>query len=153
MQRQVYILWKNTNWAEFDKIIWGPRFFVCLFIMLVLIAIRDLAYMYRIRILTDKQISWRNSFDVIMLWEFSSAVTPGIVGGTGVALYILNKEGLSVGKSTSMVMLTALFDQLFYIVTVPLVILIIGTEYLFPVENLFLHSWQWFLTSSISLQK
>ena len=49
-----------------------------------------------------------------MLWEFSSAVTPGIVGGTGVALYILNKEGLSVGKSTSTVMLTALFDQLFY---------------------------------------
>jgi uncharacterized protein (TIRG00374 family) len=129
-----FILWKNTDWAEFNNIKIGPRFIVCMLVILVLIAIRDLAYMYRIRLLTDKQISWRNSFDVIMLWEFSSAVTPGIVGGTGVALYILNKEGLSVGKSTSMVMLTALFDQLFYIFTVPLVILLIGTQYLFPVD-------------------
>jgi uncharacterized protein (TIRG00374 family) len=101
---------------------------------LSMMIIRDLAYMYRIRVLTDNQITWRNSFDVIMLWEFSSAVTPGIVGGTGVALYILNKEGLSAGKSTALVMLTALFDQLFYIVTVPIVILIIGAQYLFPVE-------------------
>lgn len=101
---------------------------------LLMMAIRDLAYMYRIRVLTDNQISWRNSFDVIMLWEFSSAVTPGIVGGTGVALYILNKEGLSAGKITAMVMLTTLFDQLFYIVTVPIVVLIIGTQYLFPIE-------------------
>ena len=100
---------------------------------LLMMCLRDVAYMYRIRVLTDNKISWRNSFDVIMLWEFSSAVTPGIVGGTGVALYILNKEGLNTGKSTATVMLTALFDQLFYIVTVPIVILMVGTQNLFPV--------------------
>jgi uncharacterized protein (TIRG00374 family) len=129
-----YMLWTSTDWDEFDKVEWGIKSFAWMFVGLIMMAIRDLAYMYRIRVLTDNQISWKNSFDVIMLWEFSSAVTPGIVGGTGVALYILKKEGLSIGKSTSMVMLTALFDQLFYIVTVPLVILIIGTQYLFPIE-------------------
>ncbi len=129
-----YMLWTSTNWEEFDKVEWGIKSFMWMFVGFLMMVIRDLAYMYRIRVLTDNQISWRNSFDVIMLWEFSSAVTPGIVGGTGVALYILNKEGLSAGKSTAMVMLTALFDQLFYIVTVPIVILIIGTEYLFPIE-------------------
>ena len=129
-----YLLWSNTDWNEFSKVEWGIRSFFWMFIGLLMMVLRDLAYMYRIRILTDNQISWRNSFDVIMLWEFSSAVTPGIVGGTGVALYILNKEGLSVGKSTSMVMLTALLDQLFYIITVPIIILIIGTQNLFPIE-------------------
>ena len=130
----IYLLWTNTDWNEFSKVSWGTETFLWILVGLSMMVIRDLAYMYRIRVLTDNQISWRNSFDVIMLWEFSSAVTPGIVGGTGVALYILNKEGLSVGKSTSTVMITALFDQLFYIVTVPIVILVIGTQNLFPVD-------------------
>lgn len=130
----IYMLWKNTDWAEFEKITWHWQMAFWLVIALIMMAIRDLAYMYRIRVLTDRQISWRNSFDVIMLWEFASAITPSVVGGTGVALYILNKEGLSAGKSTAFVMITAFFDELFYIITVPLVIFFIGTQYLFPLE-------------------
>ncbi|MGB0886670.1 MAG: lysylphosphatidylglycerol synthase transmembrane domain-containing protein [Vicingaceae bacterium] len=129
----VYMLYVNTDWTEFKKVDWKWQSFVWMLGGFLMMLLRDLAYMYRIRVLTDKQLSWRNSFDVIMLWEFSSAVTPGIVGGTGVALFILNKEGLSAGKSTSTVMLTALLDQLFYIVTVPIIILMIGTQELFPV--------------------
>ena len=33
-----------------------------------------------------------------------------------------------------MVMITALLDELFYIITVPIVILFIGTQYLFPID-------------------
>ena len=129
----IYMLYSNTDWTEFSKVNWGLRSISWMLVGLLMMCLRDVAYMYRIRVLTDNKISWRNSFDVIMLWEFSSAVTPGIVGGTGVALYILNKEGLNTGKSTATVMLTALFDQLFYIVTVPIVILMVGTQNLFPV--------------------
>lgn len=129
-----YMLWKNTDWAEFEKIEWYWQMVFWLGIALLMMVIRDLAYMYRIRVLTDNHLTWRNSFDVIMLWEFASAVTPSVVGGTGVALYILNKEGITTGKSTALVMITALFDELFYIITVPLVIVFIGTQYLFPIE-------------------
>ncbi len=128
-----YMLWSNTDWAEFKKVNWGFKTLGWMLIALLMMLIRDLAYMYRIRVLTDKQISWRNSFDVIMLWEFASAITPSVVGGAGVALYILNKEGLSAGKSTAIVMITALFDELFYILTVPLIIFFIGTQFLFPI--------------------
>ena len=130
----IYMLYVNTDWEEFGKVEWQFKSFAWMLGGLGMMGLRDLAYMYRIKVITNNEINWRNSFDVIMLWEFSSAVTPGIVGGTGVALYILNKEGLSVGKSTSTVMLTALFDQLFYIVTVPIVILMVGTQNLFPIE-------------------
>ena len=129
-----YLLYSKTNWEEFSKVKWSIQCFLWLFIALIMMAIRDLAYMYRIRVLTSKQISWRNSFDVIMLWEFASAITPSVVGGSGVALYILNKEGLSPWKSTTIVMITALLDELFYVITVPIVILFIGTQYLFPIE-------------------
>ena len=128
-----YMLWSNTDWEEFQKVHWGLKTFGLMLVALLMMVIRDLAYMFRIRVLTDKQISWRNSFDVIMLWEFASAITPSVVGGTGAALYILNKEGLSAGKSTAIVMITALFDELFYILTVPLIIFFIGTQSLFPI--------------------
>ncbi|MFT2007254.1 lysylphosphatidylglycerol synthase transmembrane domain-containing protein [Pontibacter sp. 13R65] len=90
--------------------------------VLVLI-IRDLGYMYRIRSLTDKFLTWRNSLDVIMLWEFASAITPSVVGGTAVATIILNKEGIPLGKSLAYVMFTAVLDNMFFIVAAPLVLL------------------------------
>jgi uncharacterized protein (TIRG00374 family) len=129
-----YFLYSNTNWARFQKVDWGLPTLGWMLVALLMMLIRDLAYMARIRVLTNHQLTWRNSFDVIMLWEFASALTPSVVGGSGVALFILNKEGLSPGKSTTIVMITALLDELFYVVTVPIVLLFIGTEYLFPVE-------------------
>lgn len=85
--------------------------------------IRDAGYMYRIRSLTDKFLTWRNSLDVIMLWEFASAITPSVVGGTAIATIILNKEGIPLGKSLAYVMFTAVLDNMFFIVAAPLVLL------------------------------
>jgi uncharacterized protein (TIRG00374 family) len=69
-----------------------------------------------------------------MLWEFASALTPSVVGGTSIALFIVHKEGLSVGKSTAVVMTTAMLDELFYVLMVPIIILIVGFGNLFPVS-------------------
>jgi uncharacterized protein (TIRG00374 family) len=98
---------------------------------LLFAALRDVGYMFRLRTLSDKKISWRNIFDDIMLWEFSSAITPSVVGGSGVAIFILSKEGLKVGRSTAIVMITAFLDELFYVVMVPLLFLFAGLN-LFP---------------------
>ncbi|TXK46462.1 flippase-like domain-containing protein [Pontibacter qinzhouensis] len=94
-----------------------------LFAAVLVLIIRDLGYMYRIRSLTDKFLTWRNSLDVIMLWEFASAITPSVVGGTAVATIILNKEGIPLGKSLAYVMFTAVLDNMFFILAAPLVLL------------------------------
>ena len=112
---------------------WTTASYFWILIALVMMLLRDGAYMYRIRLLTDRAISWRKSFDVIMLWEFASAISPSVVGGTAVALFILNKEGVNAGKSTAIVFITALLDELFYVLMVPLLILAVGTVQLFPV--------------------
>lgn len=116
-----------------SRINWHWYSWFWLFISLLMVAIRDIGYMYRIRFLTDNHLSWRQSFDVIMLWEFASALTPSIVGGSGVAIYILNREDISVGRSSAVVMITALLDELFYILMVPLIFIIVGVQQLFPV--------------------
>ncbi|MDT8309678.1 MAG: hypothetical protein RQ866_09105, partial [Bacteroidales bacterium] len=36
-------------------------------------------------------------------WEFANAVTPAFIGGSAIALYILRREGLTMGKSTAVV--------------------------------------------------
>lgn len=102
---------------------------------LVVLVIRDAGYMYRIRSLTDKYLTWRNSVDVIMLWEFASAITPSVVGGTTIATIILNKEGIPLGKSLAYVMLTAVLDNMFFIVAAPIALLLTQGQ-VFPTFNL-----------------
>lgn len=98
------------------------------FLMMV---IRDLGYMWRIRILTDNDLSWRKAFNIIMLWEFTSAITPSAVGGTSVAIFYVNKEGIKLGRATGVVMVTSFLDELFFVIAFPLVVLLVGSGYLF----------------------
>ncbi|MDN3668910.1 lysylphosphatidylglycerol synthase transmembrane domain-containing protein [Echinicola jeungdonensis] len=91
-------------------------------IAILVIFMRDAGYVFRIREITDKRLTWIRSIYVIILWEFASAVTPSIVGGTAVAVFILHKEGIKLGKSIAFVMLTAIMDNLFFVIGAPIVL-------------------------------
>lgn len=92
---------------------------------------RDLGYMIRIRILSEKDLTWRQAFRVIMLWEFTSAITPSTVGGTAVAVVFIHKEGISVGRSTAIVLATSFLDELYFVLMFPLILLLVGSKILF----------------------
>ncbi len=130
-----YLLYRNFDRDAFMQIEWTGQSYLAIALSLCLMVVRDLAYIVRIRVLTDGQLSWRQSFQVIMLWEFASAVTPSIIGGTAVALFILSREGISMGRTTAIVFVTAMLDELFYILMVPLMILIVGPTDLFTSEG------------------
>lgn len=117
----------SVNWS------WYSTFWILM--ALVMMATRDLAYMYRIRVLSNYELSWRRSFDVIMLWEFASAVTPSAIGGAPIAIFIVNKEGINVGRSTTIVLLTSLLDELFFITMVPFLYLLMSNKNMFPFEE------------------
>jgi hypothetical protein len=104
----------------------------CSFLLMI---IRDLAYMFRIKVLSGHELSWRQSFEIIMLWEFASAVSPGAIGGTAAAVLIMAQEKLDTGKTTAIVLLTSFLDELFYITAVPIIFLIVGSDDLFPPFN------------------
>lgn len=118
-----------------QSIDWGFQAWFWLFMALVFMVGRDLFYVIRIRILTKKELSWRRSFYVIMIWEFASALSPGVVGGAAVAMFILNREKIALGRSTAIVVITALLDNIFYVLMIPLVFLMISQSALFP-ENI-----------------
>ena len=130
-----FMLYRNFDIKAFDVVhfTWNTVFW--LFIAIVLMAFRDIGYMLRIRILTDNEFSWRQAMRVIFLWEFTSAITPSAVGGTGLAVIFVNKEGLSIGRSTAVVMATSFLDELYFIFMFPIVILFISKSELFPMDN------------------
>lgn len=130
-----FLFIRSFDREALSQISWTPASYGYMFLSLMLMAIRDVAYMYRLRILTDGQISWRRSFDVIMLWEFASAVTPSIIGGSAIALFILNREGVSMGRTTAIVFITAFLDELFYILMVPVMMIWVGPTDLFTTEG------------------
>ena len=127
----LYLIFRDFEIKKYNQIHWGYSVAFYLIGAIILMFIRDLAYMYRLRVLTDKKIRWKHSFQVIMLWEFASALTPSVVGGSAAALYIVSKECSSVGKSTAIVMITALLDEAFYIIMVPLLFLFVSGNQLF----------------------
>lgn len=122
----------NAETFSFLTFTWNTVFYI--FMAFVMMAVRDLAYMYRLIVLTDSRLSWRQAFNVIMLWEFSSAVSPSVVGGTGPAIFFLYKEGLSGGRSTAVVLTAIFLDEVFFVVTVPIVYFVFGTN-IFPPDS------------------
>ena len=92
---------------------------------------RDIGYILRLMILTDGEFTFRKALRVIMLWEFTSAITPSAIGGTSVAILYVNKEGLSVGRSSAVVMATSFLDELYFILMFPLLLFIVKPSTLF----------------------
>lgn len=128
------VLWfisKEINSDALSKLVftWRSAFWI-LVAWLCMIG-RDLGYIIRIRILSDNDLTWRQAFRVIMLWEFTSAITPSTVGGTAVAVVFLHKEGLSVGRSTAVVLATSFLDELYFVIMLPLMIILVGKDALF----------------------
>ncbi len=106
-----------------------------LFVAVLLMALRDIGYMWRFRILAENKVTWRQAFRVIMLWEFASAVSPSAIGGTSVAVVFVHKEGISVGKSTAIVMATSFLDEMYFLIMFPLAVFIAGADTLFSIGD------------------
>ncbi len=92
---------------------------------------RDLGYIIRIRIISEKDLSWMQAFRIIMLWEFASAITPSTIGGTAIAVVFIHKEGISVGRSTAIVLATSFLDELYFVIMFPLILILAGWDTLF----------------------
>ncbi|QCR22391.1 lysylphosphatidylglycerol synthase transmembrane domain-containing protein [Pontibacter sp. SGAir0037] len=119
-----YMLYRNYEPAQLQILRQASPLWLA--ITLLVLFIRDFGYVYRIRSVTDQALSWRQSFSVIMLWEFASCALPSVVGGSTVAAFMLMKERIPLGKSIAQVMVTAMLDNLYFVVSVPVVLVMVG---------------------------
>ncbi len=123
---------KESAWERIGTISWTKESYLWLLLALVFMFGRDYFYVLRIRYLTKKELSWKAGFYVIMMWEFASALSPGVVGGAAVAMFILNREKIALGRSTAIVFATAFMDNLFFVSLIPFVFFFVDQHQLFP---------------------
>lgn len=148
----IYLIYKEKDQiSQFTFTLNG-----CLFILAAigLMLCRDIGYMIRIRILSNKQLSWFQCIKITFLWEFASAITPTAIGGTGVAVFFLHHEKISWAESTTIVMATSFLDELFFALSFPVLILTIGWENLFTQYNQtsFVNNLVWFAIAGYTIK-
>ena len=113
----------------------SPRLLVCIIAAIIFMFGRDLGHFWRFRVITDKQLRWHQAIRVNYLCEFTSAVTPSAVGGSSFAVLYMYAEGLSLGRATTLVMATLFLDELFFVITCPIVVALIPYTDLFGFNN------------------
>ena len=82
-------------------------------------------------LLSDHSLSWRQSFRITMMCEFASTITPSSVGGSSLAMLFMKRENVDMGRGTSIVLITLFLDELFFVVTCPLIFIFIPGHWLF----------------------
>jgi len=92
---------------------------------------RDLGLSWRFRTLTDRQLHWWPCFKITFLCEFTSCITPSAVGGSSLGMVFLNREGVEFGRATTLMLTTLFLDELFFVISCPIVILITPAGELF----------------------
>jgi len=130
-----FMLYREYQPGSFSLLSFSVQSIFWLLLSFGMMATRDIGYMVRIRILSEKKITWKNAFNIIMMWEFTTAVTPTSVGGTTVALFFINKEGISLGRSGAIVLVTSFLDELYFVLMFPILLMIIGSSNIFLLND------------------
>jgi uncharacterized protein (TIRG00374 family) len=131
-----FMFYREFNREVFNYISIAKWSFLWMFAAIILMALRDIGYIIRLMILAEGRLTLRQAFRVIMLWEFTSAITPSAIGGTSVAILYVNKEGISVGRSSAIVMATSLLDEVYFLLMFPLLLLLVKSSVLFGLGGL-----------------
>ena len=97
-----------------DQFVLTPISLLWLIGAIIMTVLRDFGYIWQLRVLTDRNLSWMACTEVILLWNFFAAVSPSMVGGAAIAIFMLVKEKLSIGRSTAIIFTTVFLDQVFY---------------------------------------
>ena len=76
--------------------------------------------------MTSEAFTWIKSLELIVIWEFASSVSPTHIGGSAVALFLLAQEKISGAKTVSVVLYSMVIDTIFFVVSLPLLYIILG---------------------------
>lgn len=134
------MIFHQLETEHLEKIRFNTVTLFWIFAAFLIYVVRHLFYAWRLRIVTDNFFSWRKAIELIVIWEFSSCVSPTSVGGSGVALIFLSQEKLNGGKTVALVLYTVVIDTLFFILSLPLVYMILGPVMIRPGMT----TWQFF---------
>ena len=129
------VIWMFTRQLDIDmvrKFDFNLHTFFWVGMAAFMYVLRHMFYSMRLRIVTDYAFSWLKAMQLIVIWEFSTAVSPTSVGGAGVAFFLLSKEKLSGAKTISVVLYTMVIDTIFFVSALIFLYITIGPVMIRP---------------------
>ncbi|MDE6175637.1 MAG: flippase-like domain-containing protein, partial [Duncaniella sp.] len=127
----VWLFHREFKPEVWESIHFDSRVIGCILLAWLFMIGRDFGLTWRFRALTDHQLPWRKALKVDMLCEFTSCVTPSAVGGSALGMIYLNREGIELGRATTLMMTTLFLDELFFVISIPLIMLLVPYAELF----------------------
>lgn len=119
---------RDFSFADFE---WSPRMLVGFAVALLFVCGRDFGLAWRFHTIAHPTLSWPRAVRTDLMCAFTSAVTPSAMGGSAFAIFYLNREGVELGKATTMTLTTLFLDELFFVVFCPVILLIVPLDRLF----------------------
>jgi glycosyltransferase 2 family protein len=127
-----YLFYRQFDLEQFRTIDWTGHAFFWIGASFLLLVVRHFFYAFRLRSITNEVFSWRKCMELIVLWEFSSALTPTSKGGPFVMLFALTRENLSGGRTTAAIFYTMVCDAGFFVLLLPVLLGLYGPSMLYP---------------------
>lgn len=127
----VWLFVREFNPADLGRISWNMHTMLAIVAAWIFMGGREFGLAWRFRIMTDRELSWRQSLKVTMLCEFTSAITPTTAGGSALSMVFMNREGIAMGRGVSIMMSTLFLDELFFVLACPIVLLLVPYQLVF----------------------
>lgn len=128
----LWFFFREFDPDQFRALRWTTHAFLWIGAAFLLLVVRHIFYAYRLRAITAKALTWRKCLEMIVIWEFSAALTPTSKGGPFVMLFVLSREKLGAGRTAAAVFYAMVCDAGFFIILLPLLLLIYGPPMLYP---------------------
>ena len=127
----VWLFGREFSLSDLARVPWSGRTVWALSLALLAVAGREFGLAWRFRVLTDKELRWGPAVRVCMMCEFTSAITPSTVGGSSLGMIFLHREGVNLGRATTLTMTTLFLDELFFVLSCPLIVAFVPSKELF----------------------
>jgi len=135
----LFIFRKDIANIDFSYLKWDNNSLFWLLGAALCMCLRHFFYTLRLHLLSNKFFGFKKALELIFLWEFSTAILPSSSGGVAASLFFFNKEGLSVGKGIYIMLVNIVLNTIFYIIFLPLFIVIAGPQNVHPDFGLLLY--------------
>lgn len=131
----VWMFHDEFNPAVFLNFTFSWRMAAAVAMALIFVAGRDFGLSWRFHTIAGGDLSWPRAVKVDLMCAFTSAITPSVVGGSALAIFYLNREGIKVGRATTLTLTTLFLDELFFVVFCPILVLLIPDAELFGASD------------------
>ena len=127
----IWLFCKDFNASSLENFSFGWQSIAGIALALVFVVGRDFGLAWRFHTIASPDLSWRRAVRVDLMCAFTSAITPSAVGGSALAIFYLNAEGVKVGRATALTLTTLFLDELFFVIFCPIIVLLIPMSELF----------------------